>query len=201
MIVQCSCTGCPDSMDSMATAITRTLEEDLWENGQSILLDIARREGLKLGPNREMQVLMAQRNTVILSMVDSNISETLDSTISVTNMKYARMITVAARRYGDAAPEGSNGPPSYRGSDDTTRVTIIVCTSMLLAFGMVAMWYMIWIRRKKANLIQELQANQEVVIGQPVAGEEPAVVTTGAPVTVAAPTKGNNAKTATTWLS
>merc|ERR1719393_333932 len=44
VVPQCTCRGCPATPEDMEDKMGRTIEESLWDNGQMILMDIARRE-------------------------------------------------------------------------------------------------------------------------------------------------------------
>merc|ERR1712139_604736 len=93
IVAQCTCDGCPTNEPDAVTKITQTVEEGLWDNGQIMLVDIARREGLKYGPNRKMQELMAQRNDRILSAIHSNMSSAqVGNRIDRINFQYHNMI-------------------------------------------------------------------------------------------------------------
>eukprot|EP00439_Symbiodinium_sp_Y106_P035795 s3368_g4.t1 len=103
-VYQCTCDGCPAFDDSGVDEVKRTLEESIWDNGQVLLVDIARREGLQLGPNRKMQELMQERNELVLkassSLTTSNRAE-VETRIRDINAYYSRMIEEAARSYPD----------------------------------------------------------------------------------------------------
>lgn len=106
MIAQCTCHECPESLEGIQEVVATTIEEDLWENGQRMLIDIARREGLDLGPNRHMQELMARRNEEIIEFtqtlaVGSDMQAEIDDHIGEINQRYIRELTSAARLHGD----------------------------------------------------------------------------------------------------
>lgn len=204
MIAQCTCHECPESVDAIASKLVQTIQDDLWENGQRMLLDIARREGLVLGPNRRMQELMHARNEAIVKITNAarDGESNLEELIASINARYSMHITRAARTDGDdpvylqrTVKQGGKA----EGRDDSESalmLTIIVCTCvLLLGFAMTACYVMY--KKKQITHITSFDANQQVVIGQPVAGQDAAEggVATGAPVTVSAPMKNHQSPT------
>jgi hypothetical protein len=81
--------------------LQKTLSEGLWDNGQMMLVDIARRAGLKYGPNRAMQELMAQRNEEIKSVLDGSNDYHMNRRIAQINTEYGSKIAEAALLYPD----------------------------------------------------------------------------------------------------
>merc|ERR550532_1898893 len=82
----------------MMVKLKQTLKESVWDNGQVMLVDIARREELTLGPTRRMQELMVRRNSEILRTVEKvGNSGDASSQIAAINDKYGVLITAAAR--------------------------------------------------------------------------------------------------------
>lgn len=180
MVAQCTCHGCPESMESMASTLQWTVKEDLWENGQRMLLDIARREGLLWGPTRRMQELMLQRNEEILrALEESKVASyrfDLDETIHQINRRYSDGIIHAARYFDDserpvAAEASSNTSVSLM--TFTIVCTTIVCTTML---GWVFYWKMYAKRTHRQNTDIRTFHGDQVVLGQPVDGEDMACV-------------------------
>jgi hypothetical protein len=174
-----------------------TMEDSIWENGQSMLLEIARQESLRLGPNRRMQELMVRRNDEILAYLASNNSNTglasLDLRIEEINSRYIVDITEAARQGPDDG-EGRGGSGRRHGrsrsSDNAlaTSLTLVSCTAVILISVCFATW--LCISRKKETPINTFTANDHVVIGSPViADPSNGAVHEGTAVTVAAPTR------------
>jgi len=198
MIAQCTCHECPDSMEAAKEKTAKTIEEDLWENGQRMLLDIARREGLMLGPNREMQELMNRRNREIVQVtkdVESDMQAEVDEKIGEINQRYSNEITRSARTHGDdlKVKKYVHFKDKDGDSDTALMITVIVCTCVLLIGFAFTVAYVAW-KKNQGSDITQFETTQQVVIGQPVSGEAPSAVPTGAPVTVSAPMKNSSTK-------
>lgn len=204
VVAQCTCVDCPENENQKFEKLKRTLHESVWDNGQVMLVDIARRENLKLGPTRRMQELMLRRNSEILRTLEVfGSSGDADSQISAINDRYGVLITEAARLGDDSWQEPSNpsGKSKKKRKDRTDPEHLIfaivvgvssfavVCAIMCASVFLVRMW-------KKTRLntpVQPFQQDRNIVIGNPVAQGAAADVTTGAPVTVSAPTKTKSA--------
>jgi len=186
MVAQCTCAGCPSTEANAQEKLIKSVEEGLWDNGQIILVDIARREGLKFGPNRRMQELMATRNTKITEMIkktDIKSSE-LDRRIAGINARYSQEITRAARKWGDSQPQLPDWSPQQDVEDVEEKkhpeyiVVPIVCTVLLI---IVICWGCACLRagrRKRDEIIafeSAMRQGSHVVIGQPVFGTSDAV--------------------------
>jgi len=207
IISQCTCSGCPANSSSRAVKLRQTVSESIWDNGQVMLVDVARREGLRLGPNRKMQEIMLDRNSEILRTIQAfGDNGASDKMISVINGRYSQLITDAARlgddpqggvpftsgsgggrrRRGAGRGEGSGG----EGSNVAVIVAVVVtCSVAVLAAMGVATWLVLR-RRRLQSPISAFEQNQQIVIGSPVPqGGNQDGVAAGAPVTVAAPTK------------
>jgi len=169
------------------------VEEGLWDNGQIMLIDIARREKLKYGPNRRMQELMASRNDQILAITRASTlsADLVDRRIAEINSKYIEQITRAAREFPDM--------PSTVDKDDsednnTTLVIVVICCSMAVISVVACAAYLV-IQSKKKQWQTPTRAFQgeNVVVGQPVPTNGDALpvsgILGGTPVTVAAPMK------------
>lgn len=176
MVAQCSCHGCPDSTDSMTSTLEWTVKEDLWLNGQRMLVDIARREDLQLGPNRRMQELMLQRNEDIERALEESMAAAytsdLDEKIYRINLNYTSVITDAARFFGDDLEVARHSPTTATSSTSSFwMTTIIVCTSLLLLSCVSVVLYLMRLKLKQHTTdITSFNGNQ-VVLGQPVRGE------------------------------
>jgi len=209
IIAQCTCMECPETDIDRLDKLQRTVEESIWDNGQVMLVDIARRAGLKLGPNRRMQELMQKRNDEILAIINSARADaSVDVQISEVNTRYAQAITNAARRGPDAnqwkGPGRINGGKGQWQSDNDdnkmTWIVIVACSFAILACIVVATWMVL--RKKAPPPVLEYQNNQHVVVGNPVcSGTDAAGVVQGSvpTVTVAAvvrksPTNGDRDK-------
>jgi len=156
-----------------------------------MLLDIAKRQGLKHGPNRRMQALMVERNTKITKVMEMNLKAfELDRRISDINSRYSAAIIKAAQDY----PDDGNWQPAEKEDDaqSTTPIVLLLsCTAVILAAVACATCVIVRSRRK-ANDISTFQG-ESVVVGQPVSENQPEVnsgiVIGGAPVLVSAPMK------------
>lgn len=194
IVAQCTCANCPSSEVSAAQKLKKTMEEDLWDNGQIMLVDIARRQGLRYGPNRPMQELMATRNERILETLKMNMSSTsLDRRIAAINEHYHREILRAAQEGPDEPPRKGRRKGDDDDDDETTVVVLVTCTAVILVVVAVATCIIVRHRRKQNDGISTFQG-EHVVVGNPVAPGISMDVATGAiqggtPVTVAAPAK------------
>ncbi|CAE8639320.1 unnamed protein product, partial [Polarella glacialis] len=142
VVYQCTCGECPASTDKAIADVKQTVEESIWDNGQVMLVDIARREGMKLGPNSRMQELMAQRNvavTEILKTYTSDNSAEAQSMINSVNIKYGALIAEAANSYPDDGSGSRDdwGPDGEQKKTFTMFIVVIVaCTvAVLCAIG------------------------------------------------------------------
>jgi len=206
IIAQCTCVGCPESPVEKREKLKRTVEDSVWDNGQAMLVDIARREGLQLGPNRRMQELMLRRNSEIISTISQfGDSGETDQRIGAINDRYALLITDAARQGDDEHPDG--GRLYSEGKRDEQNLEVIIaiivsCSCVLLVAVAVATWLLIR-KRKRESPISTFGGNPQVVIGNPVPPETSAATgpMTGAPVTVAAPTKAKGSDSGAKELS
>lgn len=216
-VYQCTCRGCPPPTSLGSSQVTETLAQSLWDNGQVMLVDIARREGLQLGPNTKMQELMLRRNSEVQRVIQTFGPSSLRKVKQLTadiNTRYTKLITDAAH----AAPDDGGGKEKpYTAAreaaekDFQTRtvftVVIAVCSAVIvLTIGVAT--YCILKRRAKQTTSTPILAfeNETVVVGNPVApsdlpprGKED--VCTGATVTVCAPTKARSPKFAGAELS
>jgi len=196
IIAQCTCTGCPSTALAGHNKLLSTMENGVWDNGQMMLVDIARRENLVYGPNREMQELMAERNREILSLIrDSADGQNLDRRISLINSKFTDKISNAARNYPDRKHD------RVRDNDHTALIVVVVVCTIVVVAAIVMATFIILCRRKHASSpVTGFQQGDDVVVGQPVRDEEhpanpfsehgPVSGTPVQPVTVSAPMKG-----------
>jgi hypothetical protein len=109
--VECQCGGCPDTVEQAVFKWNQTVKDSFWDNGQNVLKDIAREEGLELGATKEMQVLMKLRNDNIKAAIlehDSPYDDKLEATIERINEASQQEITKVAklRRQCDLNPAG-----------------------------------------------------------------------------------------------
>jgi hypothetical protein len=194
---------CPESDDTRFEKLKRTLTESVWDNGQVMLIDVARREQLRLGPNRKMQELMLRRNSEILSTLE--VSSDADSQTAAINDRYGVLITEAARLGDDPWP---SSPRLKKGKGETimsegkstdsekliftiviaASSVAVICTIICASVCLVRMWK----KTRQSTPVQAFQQGGQIVIGNPVAQGAPAQVATGAPVTVSAPTKSKS---------
>eukprot|EP00928_Gymnodinium_smaydae_P013127 TRINITY_DN14785_c0_g1_i1.p1 TRINITY_DN14785_c0_g1~~TRINITY_DN14785_c0_g1_i1.p1 ORF type:complete len:594 (+),score=69.88 TRINITY_DN14785_c0_g1_i1:72-1784(+) len=192
MVVSCTCDGCPATMAERRHKLEVTVYDSLWTSGQLTLVDVARRAGLQLGPNRRMQELMQERNDAILDYLKQverqggNDDAAVDSVANL-HAQYAVLIEQAAYQYGD----DYEGKAGKRGAPVSVMVLILACTVLILLSICGAT--ILLIRRKKRTAIQFAQnfdpsTNTTVVFGSPVLENSTgsADIHMGAPVTVSA---------------
>jgi len=188
---QCTCVDCPDSNATRFEKLKRTLTESVWDNGQVMLIDIARRENLRLGPNRKMQELMVRRNSEILQTVEvSGGSDKADSQIAAINDRYGVLITEAAHLGEDPWPP-KNGQKDKTAKDgkktDSTLIFAIIvaaCSVAVISTIICASMFLVrmWKKTRRETPIQPFQQGSQIVIGNPVPQGTPSQVTTGAPM-------------------
>jgi hypothetical protein len=195
IVAQCTCDGCPSTEENALDKLRVTLDEGLYYNGQHMLLDIAKRQGLKHGPNRRMKALMVERNDKISEVMAMNLKDyrEVDRRIGDINSRYSAAIIKAAQDYPD---DGNWRPAEAEDVRSTTPIVLLLaCTAVILAAVACATCVIVRSRRK-ANDISTFQG-ESVVVGQPVSADNSQVssgiVFGGAPVTVSAPTKGSKA--------
>eukprot|EP00929_Paragymnodinium_shiwhaense_P108671 TRINITY_DN74994_c0_g1_i1.p1 TRINITY_DN74994_c0_g1~~TRINITY_DN74994_c0_g1_i1.p1 ORF type:complete len:529 (+),score=68.26 TRINITY_DN74994_c0_g1_i1:146-1732(+) len=200
MVPQCTCGGCPATVEDLQLKMGQTIEEHLWENGQMILIDIARREGLLLGPNRQMQEMMAGRNDEISRVVErkGSYAEAREEMRAI-NARYAVRIRDAARLYGDTGDRDSvfrrRRSELHRGGDNyVPYVLLAIIVNLALAIACIVYMYFSFKQRPAQTPLTSFPSS-DVVIGSPVQDQGVAEGQVSgtvmlAPVTVAAPTKG-----------
>lgn len=175
IIAQCTCGGCPTSDLEANMTIAQAVEGALWDNGQVLLVDIARREGLDLGPNRQMQELMAQRNDEIIQASQDYgplPNEVTEAKIIEINDRYTSLITAAAHEYPDDDYQTQADDSSSKTDRVITRLPFVVVACTLLIVCSIAVSTICLIKRRTAvsnRVIQLSQESPEVVIGNPVA--------------------------------
>jgi len=211
-VYQCTCLGCPSTTDEVATTISN-LNDNIWDNGQVMLVDIARREGLKYGPNRRMQELMAERNEAVLYIIaplNATNRAGIEKKVVEINSHYTALITEAAQKYEDDGwrrGQNDRDPDRDRSWSSAFAVLVVSCTLIIL-IGMGLATYCVIQRRKSQSPITAFEPNDDVVIGRAVASADSSTAgkdaITGAPrmpapVTVSAPTK--SPKSEVTMLS
>jgi len=202
IVYQCTCDGCPALTEEGTKEVKQTLEESVWDNGQDLLVDIARRENLELGPNRKMQELMVRRNELVLEA--SKAFETgnrmeVEQRIQNINAYYTHLITDAARTYPDDGSGDEKWDMREAESAGLSRVLAILLsvTAALVIVLFVVILVLVRRRKKKEQTpVTAFAETDQVVIGSPVPinqsqGKDQGVVS-GAAVTVAAPTKGQS---------
>lgn len=198
IVLQCTCNNCPADATTAHYVLAHTLEEGLWDNGQTMLTDIARREGLKHGPNRRMQQLMAERNAKILEAsksaeADPHKAQHLDTWIGEINAEYTAKITKAAHEYPDSP---STVTREFDDDDDHTVIITIICSVLAVVLVASCACIIVSMRRTKGKDQQEQMRmagngtyeGNHVVVGQPVVESADGAISGGTPVYVSAPT-------------
>eukprot|EP00913_Durusdinium_trenchii_P000845 g787.t1 len=168
VVYQCTCDGCPALED--VSQVKQTVEENIWDNGQDLLVDVARREGLKLGPNRKMQET-GRRDGPFTQFCKS-------MRLNVFKQREEEMLNQSAALAGLLA--GALG-----------MVVVLIVVVLLLVRRR---------RREQDTPVTVIGQNETVVIGSPVpltgqvtaATKEDGVVD-GAAVTVSAPARAGKA--------
>jgi len=202
-VYQCTCLGCPSTTDEVVTTLT-DLQDNIWDNGQVMLVDIARREGLVYGPNRRMQELMVERNDRVMYIIkplNSTNGAAIESELKSVNERYARLIAEAAHEYPDEyiddEDDDSNlGHQKEGQSGPVFLVLIVACTTVILV-GMGLATYCVVQRRKLQSAVTGFEPSEEIVIGRAIPsagapGNPGKDAVAGAAVTVAAPTRPKN---------
>lgn len=200
IIAQCSCEGCPESTEEGYEKLQRTMSATLWDNGQIMLIDIARQQGLLYGANRQMQELMLRRNADIEALLKDSSTDNdgaVDAEIASVNDLYTQQIIHAAQVYGDDGSWQTGGPYMRKQQEQSTTTFVavsVVCTVAVLVAIAVGTVLILRRRAAKESPVMQFGQNPQVVIGSPVAPDDPsgaaAAAAAGAPVTVAAPMKG-----------
>jgi len=174
------------------------VKEDLWDNGQIMLIDIARRLGLKYGPNRKMQELMVSRNNEIMDVVGETgkTSFTLDRRIDAINERYSSKIIAAASEY----PDTPRLHVEQEETSEATQIVVVVACTVLLLGAVACATHLIIRSRRKQNDLSAFPQGENVVVGQPVQTNPeivPGTIQGGTPVTIAAPMKSASHKSIT----
>jgi hypothetical protein len=184
--------------------LTVTLGDDIWDNGQTILVEIAKQEELKLGPNQKMQELMSRRNAEILAYISQNSSNIgvseLDTHIAEINTRYIAQITDAAGSYPDDGGFSEKDEVQLMGFVTIMVIAVSACVCMLS----IAVTTWVCCRRKPPqNASSTTLDGEHVVIGSPVQDVAPtggavlngtAVATTPHPEAAAQSTDKSNNK-------
>jgi len=192
-VYQCTCRGCPSTTDE-ATSVVADLQDNIWENGQVMLVDIARREGLVYGANRRMQELMAERNEDVLHIIElmnSTNRADIESKLSSINARYVGLITEAAHNYPDEYQEDEHPERHQReGRSLSAFLILIVACSVVIMVGMGLATYCVVQRRKLQTPVTGFEPSEEIVIGRAIpSAVAPGKDTVAGAVTVAAPTR------------
>lgn len=202
-VYQCTCDGCPAFTEEGTEEVKKTLEADIWDNGQDLLTDIARRENLKLGPNRQMQELMVRRNELVLEAnqaMSTGTRHEVENRIQNINAYYTHLITEAARTYPDEGLDKDSFDSLQRKEEESaglSRVLAILLsvTGVVVIVLMLVILVLVRRRRQKeeSTPVTAFAENQQVVIGSPVPADQTRSkdegVVSGAAVTAAAPTR------------
>jgi hypothetical protein len=170
-------------------------ESQIWQNGQSILVDIAQQEGLPLGPNHLMQKLMGRRNEEILVYLALNSSATgnldsLDNRILEINRRYINDIIEAAKT-GDNDVLEEDAEAKARSTYGGILFLVIVFCTITICVA-ICVTVCLCRRRKFETPVTTLSSGsvvsgENVVYGQPVRVDPSnSDVQTGTAVTVAA---------------
>lgn len=167
------------------------MKEGLWDNGQIMLTDIARRIGLKYGPNRKMQELMVSRNNEIMDVIGETKKTTfnLDRRIDAINERYSSQIIAAATQY----PDAPRLQDEQEETSEATQIVVVVACTVLLLGAVACATHLIIRSRRKQNDLSAFPQGENVVVGQPVTSNPeivPGTIQGGTPVTIAAPMKG-----------
>ncbi|CAJ1443644.1 unnamed protein product, partial [Effrenium voratum] len=182
VVYQCTCDGCPPPTQEGTDQVKQTLEDNLWDNGQVLLSDIARREGLKLGANRKMQELMLERNELVLELSRTLSAENrpqVEGKIQDINSYYSQLIVQAARTYPD---EGTNPDEiealRQRGqdSDGLSQLLAVLLTVTVIFVLILVVLILVLIQRRNAKQQTPITAfteTDQVVIGSPVPVQAP----------------------------
>lgn len=194
IVAQCTCMDCPESTSARYSKLRKTVSESIWDNGQVMLVEIARREGLRLGANRHMQELMLRRNSEIIQTIEQNgDSGQTDRRIALINDHYSVLISDAASLGEDPLYRGRGSIGLHGDSNQNVGIVtaiVVSCSAAVLTAVAIATWLVLR-KRVRETPITSFNQTQQVVIGSPVPlSTDVTGATTGAPVTVAAPTKG-----------
>jgi hypothetical protein len=198
MILQCRCSGCPTSAAQGQDKLTKIVEQELWDNGQKMLVNVARKAGLKFGPNRAMQKLMAERNDKISALMhahDGTQGPQISQRIAVLNAEYGKEISWAASVYPDV-PAKVVVKRSGDADQRKRAIIIVVVTCTVVVLLCVSLTTVVIIRtRKREDTVMQFEG-EHVVTGMPCDGNQGVHVGDvqgGTPVTVTAPTQVKSA--------
>jgi len=200
-VYQCTCDGCPAQDEASLEEVKKSLEESIWDNGQVLLVDIARREGLKFGPNRRMQELMVERNQLVLeesALLSPENRAQVETKIQDINTYYSRLIAEAAREYPDTGLPAEDDQRGREQGGLSLILAILLTLAVLMVIVLIVIVLFLMKRRKAAlnSPVTNFTQNEQIVIGSPVPssqrGPKDEGVVGGAAVTVAAPTKGRS---------
>eukprot|EP00434_Breviolum_minutum_P013087 symbB.v1.2.011533.t1/scaffold778.1/size163404/16 len=174
IVYQCTCDGCPALTEEGTKEVKQTLEESVWDNGQDLLVDIARRENLELGPNRKMQELMVRRNELVLeaskSFETGNRME-VEKRIQNINAYYTHLITDAARTYPDDGSGDEKWDMRESESAGLSRLLAILLSVTAALVIVLFVVILVLVRRRKQKEQTPVTAfaeTDQVVIGSPV---------------------------------
>jgi len=165
-VTQCSCAGCPSGLQDAQFKLERTVNGDIWHNGQMLLIDIARQEGLKYGANRKMQELVAERNLAIRNAIRDEPTHTERvAEVAEINEQYIALIRSAALAYPDL-PNDERKEESDS-SNFGPIIVIIACASAIIVASFFAS-LVIRIRRKQLQTpVNAFDRGFSIVVGQP----------------------------------
>lgn len=177
-VYQCTCDGCPTTFEEADGILAGEISDDIWSNGQMMLTDIARSNGLKLGANRQMQELMLERNAELQAIIGSSDGKSqpwyVSSEFDRINREYAQRIAQAAADY----PDDGSGKDVLRerGLEGQPGVTIALVLTILVLCGLLvcAVIAALVFRSRARTQAISVEGVEHVVIGNPVpAGASP----------------------------
>lgn len=195
---ECQCFDCPTTAQQAEESLNATflgerhggVSDTVWQNGQTVLSDIAWRAGLIHGPTPQMQAMMVARNVEIgqaISRYGSGAVRTEREIVGISNTWNEKIEECAVggpehescdfRGAQQYLPEYAQAPETIREESDEGGgmliIVIIVCAVVVL--GLAGTVFVLLTKKKggaggPGGNARPIEGDPNVVVGRPVEG-------------------------------
>jgi len=194
--MECSCQGCPSSIQQTKDKYKETLDDHLFETGTLEIARIARKVGMT-GPNAKMQELLLERDAEIKELYDALPGlpdDDWQAQMNAVMAEYTPKFLAEANRYAQDGPRTTIAPGTANyakgedpeGESDSPIILIIVialCGVFALVFGVILILKCQRVKRTPGGQ-RPRDGDPNVVMGRPVAPGTDAVAAEGSPVDI-----------------
>lgn len=201
----CQCFDCPTTATEAEQTINETfvgeasapggVSANVWQNGQTVLMDISRQEGLIYGATPQMQAMVVARNVQIRAAISraeqDSASSDVEREIVRISAEWHAQIQLCARggpedpacNYGNALeylPDYASSEPASQDDEDDADVmmfVVIIVAAVACCFGGVVV--ALYLRSQKSGqqgggaTTRPMDGDANVVVGRPVDDSTP----------------------------